>query len=319
MSRITALEENIKQVRRFLEEDEERIVREPSNRFYAISRRSNEYDLHQLYAQLRKEKEKRYVEVLDLRFMGNGLDGGTIPLRLLSKISDFFSATILSSSNKYMFGRDSSQFRKDLVDLVDLRLAGMAFGSTRLIVTGNTAPDIFGYSILEEVFKNLFNVLDDRSMEEENINDLLHNFGKRGVRNLLSFLDLLLHDNIQIDITWNAPNNKELLWKGDYQKIFMLHKLLASSEIKEPEIKNISGRVKLLSESGRIVIERFEDGKSISIKFTHNMYAAVSHLTLGKLLVFECEVQKVFNKNTNRFSEFHTLITIKDLSDEKSN
>ena len=314
MSRISVLEENIKQVSKFLKEDEERLKKEPEDLFFRVSYESNKYDLLQLQKKLKEEKEKRYIEVLDLRFIGNDMERGSIPLRLLSKISDFFSAAILSSSNKYLYGRDKARFSKDLLQIVDLRLSDIAYGSTRLIVTGNTSPDLMGYSVLEEVLKNLFTLFhayDNQEEYSDKFEDYLHNFGQRGVKNLLNFLNLLVHDGIEIEMSWDDPGNYLNVWRGNKFKLAKIYNHLASAELRDPEIVNIWGKVKLLSESGRILLTNSDDNKTTSIKFSQSQYMQVQQLTLGQLVCVECEKQKMFNTQTNTYKDYFSFIEIK--------
>lgn len=313
MSRIKHLEENILRVKRFVEEDEKRLTIEPDDVFLHISYQSNKYDLEQLYYKLIAEKNKRSVEVLDLRLRGADLNFGSIPLKLLSKISDFFSSAILASSNKFFYGRDRARFSKELQDVIDLRLSGMALGSTRLVVTGKSAPDMFGFSVLEEVLNNFFIVLHAYGNgEPTNLSEAeegLFNFGQRGVKSLLDFTGILIRDNIEIDLTWDDPSNIIRIWKGDTVRLSKMHAALSSARIEAPKTVDVVGTIKLLSESGRILLNTI-DTKTISVKFSPSQYIDVQELTLGRLVSIKCEKQKIFNTSTNNFRDFYSFIEI---------
>lgn len=313
MADIEILQDNIKKVKKFLEQDNKQLEKEPQNLFLLMSRRSNQFDLDQLYAKLKAEKEKRHVEVLDMRLIAPSLKHGTIPLGMLAKIADFFSVLIHASSNKLSTGRDSvGRIPRHIIEDIDLRLSGLASGSTRLVLTGKTNPDMFGRSVLEETLRNLYILLEEGE-ESSDFGDELGNLGQRGARNLQELFGLFLSKNIQLDLTWYDPTNRVNIWKGNYGRVQSIYNNLSNLTIEKPRTEIVSGVITLLSETGRISIREpaeINKPQTIYIRYTPNNFVEVSQLTLGQNVSIKCEVQTIVNSSTLKVRKIYYFLEL---------
>lgn len=311
MSRITSLENHIDQVKGFLEEDLQKLKSSPNDLFLLVSVRSNRHDLDQLQSQLKAEKEKRLVEVLDIRLKSSSLQDGTIPLSLLAKIADLFSVVVYASSTKFKTGKDTlGRFSNDILESVDLRLSGLLPGSTHLVLTGKTNPDILGYSVFEESLKNLYKTLDCNN--QESISDELSNLGSRGTKSLAGLVDLFIKSNIEADFVWNDPGDKVNIWSGDSAEIERMHQILSNNEVQKPIKVTIYGKVTLLSDSGRIIIEN-EHGKHIHVSFSRTTLPIAKRMNLGQRVYLQCEKQTIRNRNTDKLVDYYHLIDTDDM------
>ena len=166
MNEIKKIEAQIIEIAKMLEQAEALLLAEPNNFSYQINIDTIKSQISELEKQLQHEKAKRDKEVIEIRLIGKSANG-TLPLEVLAKLADGFSGTILNASLFIQFGKKKNKEKiKEVHDIVDLRLAGIATGSTRLFITAKNAPDLFGRSLSEESLNHSFNLLQSQSPEE---------------------------------------------------------------------------------------------------------------------------------------------------------
>lgn len=318
MNNIKKLEISIDKVNGFISEAKRELLNNPDSETIKISLRSWEYELRNLRAALVKEREERFVEVIEARLIGSGMDG-SISLTLLSKISDFLSRSILISSNKIMHGRDSNRISKPVESKIDLRLGGLVPGSTRLFITGNSQPDMYGYSPLGAVLTNLFavlqnrrDILESRYLNVRDADEFISNLGVTGSKSLLELLGLLLKGRIELDLKWVDDYNEEHIWHGTSNELHRTYQTLSSSQIDPPEIVELSGKVRRLSDGEKLtsIIIELASGKKIYIKIPPENFFHIGSISLRDNITVQCEKQTVFSSHTNTFRDYYHLIEL---------
>jgi len=276
--RIEWLERQLAQVRAFIDRDKLRLENSPGDRAYKLSLSSWESHRDELLQDLRVAQESLRREVIQLRITGWRLDG-SIPLRLLTIIASRFNSVLGFAAYHLRYGSDPKRGIPDEVyDELDVRLSGLAHGSTRLLFAGSTAPDVTGEAVLEAALLHIFGILNDSTSEE--MQELISHIGIRATRELCDLLKELEKRNIGAELTWPYGYTREIKWGGSLSSVrSALQKLSIISKIK-PEKIILCGTVSVLNESGSIIL-RSAEGDRIKVEYNRQQYEHVQKYTLG--------------------------------------
>lgn len=273
-----------------------------------LSINSLQSHIQDLSFQLKTAKEQRGKEVIELRLIGNEVDNGTVPLELLANLSKYFSGLITSASAKLKLGQDlPGAISSDITYPLNLRFADIGQGSSRLFITGDTSPDLFGESLLENSLSGLFELLN--SDLNEGLSDQVHFLGLRSTHNLAEFLKVLRKRSIELELSWSAPNEAKHFWKGRRDKIQILERLLDSFSASEPVDTVVSGVVELISRSGKLEL-RQENDDVIKITYSKKLFTEVRKLRLGDTVRLDCKEITVFNSSTEEEKQKYSLSKI---------
>lgn len=279
-SRVEWLERNIAQAREFLARDRAHLTDSPDDFAAKLSARSWETHMEEMQQELRQTKEAMRRELVEVRLFGAQVDNGSIPLRLLSRISHHINTIIGSAAHHIRHGVNPARGVSDeLANELDLRLSGLAFGSSRLLISGNIAPDTTGESLLDISLERLFDVINSTTSNE--IHDLVPVIGTKAFREIDELLGAFESQNIGASMRWSAPNEREHSWGGSLQAVRTTRARLAQISQREPEPEQLSGTVRSLSDTGRIAVQLVGEPKLVRIRFPKALYNDVQQLTLG--------------------------------------
>lgn len=304
---IAELEEELATVRSFFEYDE-RTLNESSDPltdkiFYTSSKKLKE-DIEKKLFLLKSE---RAHELFQLRLIGTQMTG-SIKLKSLAKIIEPLSSLLEQSAWKFWDkeGR-ADRIEETFSNLLDLRLANIEAGSTRLLITGNTSPDLTGDSPLEEGLKNVFQVL---TSSNDEISDNIHAIGMQACRSLSKLMETLEKQNIAAEFSWFAPNNRNYFWEGRPSEIVRIKSIL--DEIDEPKIESLSvtGLIQMLSVRNRIEIYCPELEKKISLSYHRSLAKEVEDLHLGDKKTFIIEKTTYSFKASSNKRDVYSLKSI---------
>lgn len=233
MANLGRIISNIEQLEPIIAELELKIANFPNDFATKIQLMSFKNQIDDLYQQRYRENLKREKEIIELRLIGQSAKYGNIPLGFVGGITKNFSETIFSTSKFLKFGRKGGKKRDKLVqDTIDLRFEGIGRGSTVFYLSGKTSPDLFGGSIIQEALENTFKLF-----KSENPDKLLENIGDVGVSSikpLSRFLLELSNDELDIDLKWQSPDEREYIWEGRAENINTLYNSLNQLNISEP-------------------------------------------------------------------------------------
>ena len=275
---IAPLEAELNRLLGMYEEDEKRLAQSATPEIDRIFFASTRKLRHELEERLRRAKAERQHEVVSLRLRGNQLADGGIPLRLLAKFSEHFSAAVEQSAWRVWDKQgDATRIDPAFIRQLDLQLAEVSAGSTRLAVIGNTAPDLTGVSALETALRGVFDVL---GADVEALADRVHVIGFRAGKSLCDLLRLFERENIAADLAWRAPD-KPYEWLGSAPEITRVRTLL--DDIGEPETttESFQARVNVLSIRNRMEIERLDTGEKLRLSYHKSLANAVQELRLA--------------------------------------
>lgn len=308
MNEIQKIENQITAITAMLSEAETLLHVDPNNFSHQLSVSSIKGQISELERQLRIEKEKRDKEVIEIRLIG-GLANGTLPLEVLSKLADGFSGAILNASMFIQFGKKKNKEKiKEVHDIVNLRLAGIATGSTRLFITANNSPDLFGRSLAEESLNHSFNLLQSQSPEE--LTQSASKIGKDGVKKLYKFVTAISNADLEVDLKWVSPTNENFEWQANKATLLRVAQSLNNLQISEPETVLFSGELIGISLRGTFEIKT-DDKKSIKGNYPNELIADAKTLTIGSHYSGKMEKKTIINSATETEKIFYTLIEIK--------
>lgn len=277
-NRIAWLEGQLSQVRSFLERDRILLQQDPGDFAVELSLGSWESRQEDLLQELRQARSALQREIVELRLMGMRMDG-SIPLKLLSKLSDKFNSALAHAAFHLRFGRSPKKgVPEDLAQEMDLRLAGLSYGSTRLVFAGNVAPDTTGESAMGGALEQIFEVLQDPS--EDKFRELVAAIGVPATRALSELLSELEKRAIGAELTWPAPNATIHKWGGSLEAVRVASERLSSVEKFAPTPVEISGEVSGVKDTGAIHV-RPATGKPIKVSYNKQQYGYAQTLRLG--------------------------------------
>lgn len=284
---ISELERRLADVRSMVDQEEEGLTSSETPRAARIFLGSLSQQQKAIEHELHLAKAERAHEVLHLRLHGTLLSDGTIPLRLLAKISNPLNAAIETAAWRvWDTNADTNQIDDQFIRLLDLRLAGLESGSTELLVMGNLSPDLTGESALDVALRRIFSLF---SSVPEELPETLNEIGIKSGRHIGDLMLTLERENIAVDAYWHAPDDHEYMWQGRPSEITRLRVLL--EEIGEPEVSiyPIAAEVHLLSTTGRIGLRATESGQKLNVSFARALKEEVGQLRLGDKAIFELE------------------------------
>lgn len=305
---IACLEKKLTDAEILLNSKESELLSFPDN--FALSLSINSLKLHitDLQFQLKTLKEQREKEVIELRLKGGEVNSGSVPLETLANLTKYFSGLITSAAAKIKLGHDVSKgIPENISHPLNLRFADIKLGSSKLYITGDNSPDLFGESLLENSLSGLFELLNKDI--NDGLIDQVHYIGLKSAHNLAEFLKSLRKKNIEIDITWQDSSNNKHFWHGRRDKIQILETLLNSFSSSEPINVTLSGVIELISRSGKIEIKGTE-GETIKITYPRKLFSDVKKLRLGDHVILDVQEMTVYNSSTEEQKKKYTLINI---------
>lgn len=304
-NRIDWLERQLAEVRDFVARDQQRLQEQPNKFSIKLSLDSWQTHQEELQQELRQAKALLQHEVVELRLLGRRMDG-SIPLKLLSKLADKFNSAIGHAAYHLRHGATPARgVPDDLASDMDLRLSGLALGSTRLLFAGSMTPDTAGDSPMEGALEQIFDVLSAPSAEK--IRELVTVIGVPATRALSEMLGALERQDIGAELTWPAANSKVYRWGGSLEAVRVAHKKLSTFEAIKPEAVTLEGEVTDLKESGAIYIRG--SGKKFKISYNKQQYHHIQQLSLGMQLSLKTMMYRRIDPLTDFEIATYKLVT----------
>lgn len=244
-----------------------------------------------------KERLEESGQVIDFRFFGARADG-SIPLDSFIKIFDPISRALKSSAHKILTGSDEGKTAPIVGDYLNLKLAGISYGSTRVFISGSVAPDLTGSSLLQKTLEEFFILL---NATNENFYESVDRIGGRSAKIFYEALSAIDSAGFGTEFSWQSPKGKQI-WKGTPDEVTRLRTLLDG--VQEPTVyeEELSGFVSKLFESGKIEIRIGDD--RIPIAYPLSLIEQVQRLTISspaKLLVLTSQ----YYDNVRKKDVFH--------------
>ncbi|WP_281237713.1 hypothetical protein [Flavobacterium praedii] len=282
MATISNLQENIIYLQSQIEELSSLLSSEPQNFAVKIQIENYQSEITNLQSYLYTENLKRNKEIIALRLIGNIAKNGTFPLGSVGGITNSFSNALYKTSQFLQFGKKGGKKIEALMkNSLDIRLEGLGVGSTIFYVSAKTSPDIFGNSIVQNSLENTFELFSSNDESE-----LMENIEKVGTKNskyFSAFLEELIHDNLEVEITWESPNYETKKWFGTSEKISMFYNTFKSIEILEPETLSFESEIITLSLKNKIEVFDRSNNHTYTVKYPNSIMTLIKELHVGEV------------------------------------
>ncbi len=269
----------------------------------------------ELQAELNSAWARRWVEVVELRLQGQPANDGRLPLHIVSDLTTSLHRGFYTAAAYQKNGREIKHVRDaGLVSALDFQLAGMAQGSTRLILTASSQPDLFGSSLASETLHATFGLLNASGTDA--ILDAVDRVGTEGARRMGEFVSELKRHSLEASFRWLDEGNEEVVWKGTRQRIASLEERLLSLKQQEQDTVQITAVVDGMNQRGRIELKKLSakgkpEGRLFHVTYSLNMLAAVRQLRLGDQVTAALRRTQMFSVAANRKRTTYLLTDIK--------
>lgn len=252
----------------------ERAKERPSDLFLQIAAKNQVDAAREVEQSALLAEAEEAGELIDLRFLGPRATG-SIPLDWFIKAVEPLSRAWKLAAHRLRHGGDAHRsIGSDIASALNLKLAGLAYGSTRIFVTGNALPDLTGESLLQTTLTQTFKLLNST---QEEFYDAVDAVGGKSAHQFSEFMKVLDAGGYAAEFTWQSPRGIQK-WVGNPDEITRIRVLLDT--IREPEEYEevITGRVAGIADTGRLDL-RTDDGK-VSIRFPLKLTDQVQRLTI---------------------------------------
>ncbi len=250
----------------------------PSSIFYSGVIKNTRERIQELTAELVHEKKKRELEIVEIRLKGKGARAGKLSLDLFGVLSKTFADCLIEASRQAQYGnRSGSKLLSLTRQTIDLRLDGLAPGSTRVFITGKSNPDLFGNSIIEKALTNTFDLL--ASKDGDTLIDKSSHLGAQAIKKLNDFFGVVSKAELELDLKWEAPTQKVFVWEGVKDQILALSNSLSNLKIHDPHEIEFSGI--LITQSLKGFVDVIEEKKTIHTNFATTLLDKVKNIQIG--------------------------------------
>lgn len=258
----------------FAKETRERASAAPEDFFLQLAAKVQEDAAHDAARALALEQADEAGELVDVRLIGPRADG-SISLDWFIAAMEPLSKAWKLAAHRLRYGHDAARgVGADVVNALNLKLAGLAYGSTRIFVTGNSMPDLTGESLLQATLTQTFRLL---NAGQEDFYDAVDAMGGKSAHQISEFMKALDEAGLAAQVTWQSPKGRKF-WEGRPDEITRIRALLDT--LREPERYEelIDGRVAGITDTGRLDL-RTDDGK-VSVRFPLQLTEQVQQLTI---------------------------------------
>lgn len=273
----------------FAKETSDRAREKPDDFFLQLAARNQEEAAREAAHQLMLEEAEEAGELVDLRLLGPRANG-SISLDWFIRAMDPLSKTWKLAAHRLRYGNDAIRGAgADVVSALNLKLAGIGHGSTRIFVTGNAMPDLTGESLLQATLTQVFRLLNAR---QDEFYDAVDAVGGRSAHQLGEFMKELDQGGFAAQFTWQSPRGRQF-WEGRPDEIVRIRTLLDT--IREPEryLETVTGRVAGITDTGRLEL-RTDDGK-VMVRFPLKLTEQVQRLTITSLTTIRVETARYWD------------------------
>lgn len=248
------------------------------------------------------------IDFLELRLKGSEVDHGTIPLEILGTISTNLAALIQRATHKINSGKDSQKVPHDVKSLLNLRLAALSPGSTKLGVTFCTGLAELVETIPSKAVKEIFELL-----LSDNDTDFINHVAEIGYNSTLSLkkiIDECDKHHLTFEANWAGPFSDGVRSANiDAYKIKYLVSRLDSTNSSKPVISKMTGELVLLSKYGKLELD--VNGERIKATFPLDLLDSIQKKhKIGQIISLIIETVEIYNDRIGLHRRNHAVKSI---------
>lgn len=301
-----SLKEHAEQLQIFARKTGERVKAEPDNFMLQLIAKSQREAAEDAELKYLLELGVQNSQSLEWRLIGERTKSGRVPMGMLAKLADALNKLLLKAS---FFARNKEDPSRGVGELfsneMNLKLAGLAEGSARLFIVGNTAPDATGSAPLEEGLEHILDALasgEQPSAFYESLGDL----GEQASNALHDVLKAMEQEECSVEVTWHsgAEGRSQAL---RFDQIVRMRSMLSDSVDGSPEDDEVRGIIGLLASSGRIQIVS-DVGEKTNVRFKPKSQGEwVSKLRLGQAVTLKTKAKIYKDPASGEETRVHRL------------
>lgn len=250
-----------------------------------------------------------HFEIIDFRLKSSALAKGTIPLDLIAKAAEAIRGMIGYAALRLMQGGiDKKRVPQDLYGSLNLRLAGVLPGSSRIVVSANSDRDLFDDGLAKQSLERIFAVLASGGTGEAFL-EAVNTLGPTGAKRLRDLLRLISAQSAEAEFIWKYSGEKIDYWDGTKESIEKVVSALEVTEIKAQETVTLFGKIELLSKRERLDLRTYEN-RLVRILYPNRLLSVVATLHLEQEVSLRVQVTETLNPITSESSIFYELVEV---------
>lgn len=270
-----------------------------------LSAASFRQHLQDLRSQLTTELGIRSKEIVEVALSDNG-EPGTIPLHLLAGIALHLGEAVEKAARYKKRGTAGGPVPRDITETTNLRLAALsAAASTHLYITGNTAPDLFGYSLVEDGIRETFAVLEAQSADL--LVEAVSAVGYSAASSIKKLLRGVSKEELTIEIIWRTPEEREMRWRAEPDAMRRLADSLDAFSKAETTMLRLGGKIITISLRDPFVIET-DQGEIYSASVASDVMQKLQVATVGSRANVQLLRDTIRNRTTGREKITYKLV-----------
>ncbi|ENY3728313.1 hypothetical protein ACFXK8_001601 [Enterobacter kobei] len=247
-----------------------------------------------LSEQRASENKHPLQDYMELRLKGVLVDFGTIPLEILSTISGNLASLVQKAAHRIGSGKDSRRVPIDVKNALNLRLADLSPGSTRLGVTFSTGSCELVDTVSSQAVKEIFSLLD--APDEETFMAKVAEIGKQSTINLKNIINECENNKLNFDLTWVGPFSDGVrsvsISSDDIRRL--TNRLSMTRVTKLPD-EHIAGELAVLSMYGKLEIAT--DTGKVRASYPIDMLADIQNKhKVGERVTVIADVTEIHNE-----------------------
>jgi hypothetical protein len=255
------------------------------------------------------ESVGRTYELIDFRMIAAKFESGSIPLNILTKAANEIRKMIGYSALRFIQGGISKKrVPNSLYEELDLRLAGVLPGSSRLLIAAAAHRDLFDDGIAKHAIQRIMGVLETEGQGTEFL-ETVADLGPSSAKSLREFLKIIRANDGALELTWKYAGQDMQIWRASARTVRNVTSALEHTELREKEKRLLRGKIDLLSKRERIHL-RTDEGETMRILFPKRLFTKVAELHLDQLVSLYCQVTVSENPLTNEITQHYELIEI---------
>lgn len=276
---------------------------------YALASRSMSSHIDELSQQLALLDDRPIIELVELRLKAQQFRDGSAPLRLVAKAAEDFRQMVGYAALRLTRGGiGKKRVPNDLYNELDMRLAALLPGSSRMVITTSANRDLLDDGIAKGALDRFFRVLESNGQGEEFLESVT-DLGPQSSRRVRDLIDLVQRESAELEISWRYGGSEVRHWDGTKETLAKVAYALAVTEVNSKNEVILQGVVELLSKRERIHL-RADSGETVRILFPKRLLPSVAELHLDQRVRLRCAVTETENPFTGESSTFHELLEI---------
>ena len=264
----------------------------------------------QLRSELRSAMNRRDLEIVEFRLMGDEARDGSLPLDTLGMFATELHRGLMATATFKKTGKSPTRVRRQLRDEVEFQMSGLAAGSTKIYVSGRSATDIFGDNLAADTIQATFSLFEADS--EDSAIHVIEEIGQTGARRYRDLLSTLAKKDLELEVRWSDPQDDVHLWRGTRKKISRAVDVLGSLAEAKDEMVTMRAIVEGINRRGRLELRRLTDdfkteGPIFRVTYFYNDLEKVRPLRINDVVDVELRRTTVRNEVTRKKKTAHFL------------